>query len=469
MSRSPESDAAPDVDPSVLAEARAEASTPLSTPDVADAVEADQPASRAPDAPKGSLWRDRNFLTLWSGQALSQFGAQITELALPVLAVLLLNATEFEIGVLNAAGVLAFLVVGLPAGAWIDRMRKRRVMIAADLVRAIALATLPVLALLDVLQVWHMVAVALVMGVATVFFDVSYQSIIPSLVRSNQIAEANGKLESTQQLAGLAGPAIGGWLVGILAAPFAILITVGTYVASFFALLFTRDHEPRRAPEDHEPLVKEIGEGLRWVFGNPLLRRIVGTTGTANFFGTFAGTLYPIFVLRTLGLGPEVLGVVLSLSAVGGVLGAVATPRIVARIGEARAIPVSAIAFGLAPVSLPLVSIFPGAAIPLLIAGGFLTSFTVLLYNITQVTFRQRITPPRLLGRMNASIRFVVWGVMPIAALLAGALGTWIGVVPTLWIAAAGEALACLFVATGPFWRLRELPDAAWAASAGVD
>ncbi len=462
MSQSLEPDAADGIDPAVLAEARAESSTPLSAPDAADAVEADQGGGRAPEAPKGSLWRDRNFLTLWGGQALSQFGAQITELALPVLAVLLLNATEFEIGVLNAAGVLAFLVVGLPAGAWIDRLRKRRVMIAADLVRALALATLPVLALLDVLEIWHMVAVALVMGVATVFFDVSYQSIIPSLVRGNQIAEANGKLESTQQLAGLAGPAIGGWLVGVLAAPFAILITVGTYVASFFALLFTRDHEPRRAAGDHEPLVREIAEGLRWVFGNPLLRRIVGTTGVANFFGTFAGTLYPIFVLRTLGLGPEVLGVVLSLSAVGGVLGAVATPRIVARIGEARAIPVSAIAFGFAPISLPLVAVFPELAVPLLIAGGFLTSFTVLLYNITQVTFRQRITPPRLLGRMNASIRFVVWGVMPIAALLAGALGTWIGVVPTLWIAAAGEALACLFVATGPFWRMRALPDAAW-------
>lgn len=447
-----------------LAEARAEASTLTSRAGVDEAVEADQDAaatSPAPSpAPKGSLWRDRNFMTLWSGQALSQFGAQITELAIPVLAVLALNATEWEVGVLNAAQVAAFLIVGLPAGAWIDRMRKRHVMIVADAVRAAALATLPILALLGILQIWHMIAVALIMGVATVFFDVSNQSIVPSLVRTHQIAEANGKLQSTEQLAGLAGPAVGGWLLGVLAAPLAIMITVGTYLASFVALLFTRDHETLRAPEDHKPLLHEIGEGLRWVFGNPLLRRIVLTTGTSNFFSTMTFTLLPIFTLRELGFTPQMLGVVFSLSAVGGLLGAIATPRIVARIGEARAIPVSGIAFSIVPLFLPAVSLVPALAFPLLIVQFFLFSFTVLLYNITQVTFRQRITPPRLLGRMNASVRFVVWGVMPISALLAGALGTWIGTVPTLWIAAFGELFAGLFVIIGPFWRMRELPDA---------
>ncbi|BDV32177.1 MFS transporter [Microbacterium terricola] len=415
----------------------------------------------APAVRQGSLWRDRNFLTVWGGQALSQFGAQITELALPVLAVLVLHATEWEVGLLGAAQVTAFLVVGLPAGAWIDRMRKRRVMIWADVVRAAALAALPIVAFTGTMQIWHMYVVALVMGVATVFFDVSNQSIIPSLVRPDQISEANGKLQSTEQLAGLAGPAVGGWLISIVAAPFAILITVGTYIASFTALLFARDHEQLRPATDHRPLPREIGEGLRWVFGNPLLRRIVGTTGVANFFGTIAGTLLPIFVLRELGLTPAMFGIVFSLSAVGGLLGAIATPRIVARIGEARAIPISAILFCLVPFFLPAISLVPALAFPLLVVQFFVTSFTVLLYNITQVSFRQRITPPRLLGRMNASIRFVVWGVMPIAALVAGAVSTWIGVVPTLWIAACGELLACLFVVIGPFWGMRELPDAA--------
>jgi MFS family permease len=465
MSQSDEPSLVEPVGDGVFAEARAEASTPASRASADEAVEADQDAAgpgtaASGPAPKGSLWRDRNFLTLWSGQALSQFGAQITELAIPVLAVVALHATEWEVGVLNAAQVAAFLVVGLPAGAWIDRMRKRHVMIWADLVRAVALATLPVLAIMGALEIWHMIVVALVMGVATVFFDVSYQSIIPSLVRSDQIAEANGKLQSTYELANIAGPGIGGWLIGVLTAPLAIFTTVGTYLASFIALVFTRDHEELRARGEHLPLAREIAEGLRWVFGNTLLRRIVGTTGTANFFNAISTTLLPIFLLRDLGFTPQMLGLVFSVGAIGGLVGAIATPRIVAWLGEARAIPVSAIAFCIAPFFLPVASLLPALAFPFLAVQGFIMSFTVLLYNITQVTFRQRITPARLLGRMNASIRFVVWGVMPIGALLAGALGTWLGTLPTLWIAAAGEMLACLFVAVGPFWRMRKLPDA---------
>lgn len=414
-----------------------------------------------------SLWRDGNFLTMWSGQALAQLGSQVTELAIPVLAVLLLQASELELGLLNAAGVAAFLVVGLPAGAWIDRMRKRHVMIWADAVRALALAALPLLWWLGALEMWHLYAVALVVGVATVFFDVSYQSIIPSLVRSEQIAEANGKLEATRELANIAGPAAGGWLVAALSAPFAILATVGTYVASFVALLLTRDDEEPRTADDRGPILREIGEGLRWVFGNALLLRIVGTTASSNLFATVSFTLLPLFLLRELGLSPEAMGIIFSLGAIGGLAGAIATPHVVRRIGEARAIPASAIAFSAIACLLPLAATVPSIAFGLLVVQGFVSSFTVLVYNITQVTFRQRITPRRLLGRMNASVRFCVWGVMPIGALLAGALGTWLGVVPTMWIGAAGQLLAAAFVVIGPFWRMRQLPDAEPASGAG--
>ncbi|WP_343916163.1 MFS transporter [Agrococcus citreus] len=414
----------------------------------------------APTRVHRSLWRDGNFLTMWSGQALAQLGSQVTELAIPVLAVLLLGATELEVGFLGAAGVAAFLVVGLPAGAWIDRMRKRHVMIWADAVRAVALAALPLLWWAGVLEMWHLYAVALVVGVATVFFDVSYQSLIPSLVRPAQMAEANGKLEATYQVANIGGPAVGGWLIGIVAAPVAILATVGTYAASAVALLLTRDHEEPRAADDRAPILREIGEGMRWVFGNPLLRRIVMTTGVFNFSSTLSFTLLPIFLLRELGFIPAAMGVVFSLGAVGGLAGAIATPHIVRRIGEARAIPVSAIAFSVVACLLPLAAAFPTIAFPLLVVQFFVASATVLLYNITQVTFRQRITPARLLGRMNASIRFCVWGVMPLSALAAGALGTWLGVVPAMWIGAIGQVLSAVFVVVGPFWALRALPDA---------
>ena len=416
-------------------------------------------------ATKTSLWRDANFLTLWSGQSLAQFGAQITELAVPVLAVLLLGASEFEIGVLNAANVAAFLLVGLPAGAWIDRLRKRHVMIAADIVRALALAAVPALWMLGVLQIWQLVAIAFVVGIATVFFDVSYQSIVPSLVRPRQIAEANGKLQATYELANIAGPGIGGWLVGVLTAPVAMLATAGTYAVSVVALLLTRDREEPRAVDDRAPILHEIREGLQFVFGERLLWRIVGTTATSNFFAVISTTLLPLFLLRELGFTPAAMGVVFSLGAVGGLLGAIATPHIVARVGEARAIPLSAIGCSLAALVLPVAAITPAFAFPLLVVQSFVLSFLVLLYNITQVTFRQRITPPRLLGRMNASVRFVVWGVMPLAALLAGGLGTWLGVIPTMWIGAIGQLLAAGFVLFGPFWSLRRLPDAPTAGS----
>ena len=462
MSQSQDDADAGDLDADVLAEARAESSTPAQTRRVDDAVEADQAVdSPAAGRHKRSLWRDGNFLTVWSGQALGQFGAQITELAVPVLAVLLLHASEFEVGLLNAAGTAAFLVVGLPAGAWIDRMRKRRVMVWADLVRAVALACIPLLWWAGSLEMWHLYVVGLIVSVATVFFDVSYQSVVPSLVRSDQIAEANGKFESTSQLAGIVGPAAGGWLIGILSAPLAILITVGTYLASFVFLSIARDDEEVPEKHEHEPLVRSIREGLAWVFGNPLLRRIVGTTGVSNLFSTISFTLLPIFILRELGISAQSMGIIFALSAVGGLAGAIATPRIIGLIGEARAIPVSAIAFSIVALLLPVAAMVPAIAFPLLVVQGFIGLFTVLLYNITQVTFRQRITPPRLLGRMNASIRFVVWGVMPLAALAAGGLGAWLGVTATMWIGAIGQLLSAAFVVFGPFWRMRELPQAA--------
>tara|TARA_B100001146_G_C16119570_1_gene407408 strand:- start:356 stop:1099 length:744 start_codon:yes stop_codon:yes gene_type:complete len=244
-----------------------------------------------------------------------------------------------------------------------------------------------------------------------------------------------------------------------------MLATAGTYAVSVVALLLTRDREEPRAADDRAPILHEIREGLQFVFGERLLRRIVGTTATSNFFAVISTTLLPLFLLRELGFTPAAMGVVFSLGAVGGLLGAIATPHIVARVGEARAIPLSAIGCSLAALVLPVAAITPAFAFPLLVVQSFVLSFLVLLYNITQVTFRQRITPPRLLGRMNASVRFVVWGVMPLAALLAGGLGTWLGVIPTMWIGAIGQLLAAGFVLFGPFWSLRRLPDAPTAGS----
>ena len=377
------------------------------------------------------------------------------------LAIQLLGASEFEIGLLNAFETAAFLIIGLPAGAWIDRWIKRNVMILADLVRALALAVVPVLWFAGVLEFWHVLVVATVLGVATVFFDVSYQSYLPVLVPGPAIPDANSKLEGTAQIARVGGPAIAGGLLAIVQAPLLLAGTVGTYLLSMAALLSIRERETPAPRSERRPLVVEIREGVAFVVRQPLLRRIVLTTGVGNLFTTIALTMLPVLVLRELGLSPAIFGLAMSVGAIGGILGALAAARLSPAIGEGTVIPVSALVLGIALPLAPLMAVLPGAAIPLLIAMELLLSVGVLVYNVAQVSFRQRICPKPLLGRMNASIRFFVWGVMPIGALLSGVLATTLGVVPTMWIGSIGTLLSAGFVVFSPLLGMRKLPEEA--------
>lgn len=411
------------------------------------------------------MFRHRGYRWLWGAETISQFGSQFSQLAIPVLAVLVLHAEAWQLGILNAADTAAFLLVGLPAGAWVDRMLKRRVMIVADLVRALALAAIPLLWWLGVLQIWQLVIVGVVVGTATVFFDVSYQSYIPILVESRQVADANSKLEASFEVARIGGPGLAGALLTVISAPLLLLADAISFLVSAAALTRIRDNEVRADPADRLGLGREIAEGVRFVAGQPLIRRIVGTTAASNFFSTLAFVLFPLLLLRTLGLGPGALGLILSVGAVGGLLGALATPHLARLLGEGTVIPLSAIASALVIGALPLAALVPKAALPVLIVAQFLQSFLVLVYNITQVTLRQRLCPPRLLGRMNASIRCVVWGVMPIASLVGGALGGWIGIVPTLWIAFAGSIAGTSFVVFSPLLGMRTLPTGLEAKS----
>lgn len=428
-------------------------------------VPGDDPAALVtPHVEQPSLWRHGGFLKLWAGETASQVGAQLGFLAIPVLAIHLLAATEFEIGLLGALQTAAFLVIALPAGAWIDRWLKRRVMILADLVRAVALALVPALWFAGVLDFAHLLVVATVVGVATAFFDVSYQSYLPVLVPRAAIPDANSKLEGTAQIARVGGPAIAGGLLTVVQAPLLLAGTALTYVVSFVALLTIRDTEVPAPKADRRPLVAEIREGVAFVVREPLLRRIVLTTGVGNFFQTIAMTMLPLLVLRELDLGPAVFGLATSIGAVGGILGALMTARLARVVGEGTVIPASALVLGGAVLLAPLMAVVPAAAIPLLIVVELLLSISVLVYNITQVSFRQRICPPELLGRMNASIRFFVWGVMPLGALLSGVLATTVGVVPTMWIGALGTLLSAGFVVFSPLLGMRELPAEATAA-----
>jgi MFS family permease len=404
-----------------------------------------------------SLWRHRDFRQLWAAETVSQVGTQVTQLALPVVAVSVLAATPLQMGFLTALETLAFLVVGLPAGAWVDRWRRKRVLVAGDLARAVALASVPVAWALGGLSLGQLFAVAAVTGTATVFFDVAYQSYLPALVDRQQIVDGNGKLETSRAVASVAGPGVTGVLLRLVSAPLLIVVDAVSFLlsAAFIGLIRTPDVVPDRAAR--RPLRQEIAEGLSFVVRHPLLRRIVACTGISNLFSAITTALLVLFALRTLGLPQSTLGLVLSAGALGGLAGAVSGAPFARRVGEGRAIPLSVLVIVPFGVLTPLAVL--GAPGVLLALSTFGFGWGSVAYNITQVSFRQRLCPPALLGRMNASVRFLVFGTMPLGGLLGGVLGSWLGVLPALWIAAAGQLLAALPVALSPLIGMRDLPD----------
>lgn len=385
---------------------------------------------------------DKNFNKFWTGESLSHFAVQLGAVALPVISVDLLHASESQLGYLNAASTAAFLLLGLPAGAWVDRWFKRPTMIWANLARGIAIAVVPTLYFLGLLELWHLYVVAAVIGIATVFFDVAYQSFIPMLVAPGLISRANSRMEATAQLARLAGPALGGLLLKIVSAPVLLLADAVGYLVSWWFLLVTRDHEAeyreKRGTPPPRNLRREIAEGLGFVFRQPAISRITLASFLTNFASTATFTLVPIVILRLLGFSAFQYGLIMTLGAVGGLLGAGAAGRIARRIGTANAVRFSTLAGAMSVFCYPFALALPDRASSLvvLIAGSFIGNGAVLTYNVTQVSLRQRLCPPNLLGRMNASVRFIVWGIMPISALAAGWASEAIGVGNFLWITA---------------------------------
>jgi MFS family permease len=416
-----------------------------------------QSAQAAPVTSPRSLWRHHDFRQLWAAESVSQVGTQVTQLALPVIAVSLLAATPLEMGFLTALETLAFLVIGLPAGAWVDRWRRKRVLVTNDLVRAVALTSVPVAWALGDLSLGQLFVVATVTGAATVFFDVAYQSYLPALVDRDQIVDGNGKLATSQSVAQVAGPGVTGLLLRVVSSPVLVAVDAVSFLVSAASIgrIRTPDRVPDRA--DRRPLRTEIAEGLSFVVRHPLLRRIVACTGTSNLFSAITTTLLVLYALRTLGLSQSTLGLVLSAGAVGGLVGAVTGAPFARWVGEGRAIPLSVLVILPFSVLTPLAVL--GAPGVLLALSTFGFGWGSVAYNITQVSFRQRLCPPALLGRMNASVRFLVFGTMPLGGLLGGVLGTWLGVLPALWVGVAGQLLAALPVTLSPLIGMRELPD----------
>jgi MFS family permease len=433
----------------------------LEPPAPPDAEGATEPESQPDSGPltkaRGGLFGHHDFRQLFVAKATSSVGTQLTTLALPVLAVKVLDADAFQMGLLGTFEFLAFLVVGLPAGAWVDRWRRKRVLITNDLVRAVALGSLPLAWALGWLTLPQLLLVALVTGTCTVFFDVADQSYLPEIVESHQISEGNAKLQAAESVSMIAGPALAGGLIKLIGSAFTIGLDALSFLGSAFAVSRIRheDHPPPR--ETRRPLHVEIAEGLRFVLRHPLLWRITACTSTGNFFNAMAGALIVLYGLNELHLDPGHLGLAYGLGSVGGLLGALTAARVAARVGEGRVIPLSALAWVPAQALVPLA----GIVIPPMVAistSMLVVSFVVVLYNITQVSFRQRLCPRPLLGRMNASIRFIVWGTMPIGSFVGGVLGATFSIRAVLWISVAGALVAAFPVLFSPLISMGKMP-----------
>ncbi|MCX4825631.1 MFS transporter [Streptomyces sp. NBC_01142] len=401
--------------------------------------------------------RMRDFRLLLAGAAAGQLGAHVTLVALPLVAVLILEAPAFQVGLLTAAETAAFLLIGLPAGAWVDRMRKLPLMIRADAVRAVAMASIPLAAVAGVLTMAQLYVVALVTGVATVFFDVAHQSFLPQLLPKEHLVSGNGALETVRSSAQVAGPGVGGGLVQLLGAHLAIVADAVGYALSALFLLGIRQPESRPEPVPGTSLRQDIGEGLRFVFGQPLLRVIAAATGLGNFFAAMLMATQTVFLVRVLELKPGAVGLVLSAAALGGLAGALCAGTIARKLGQARIIWLSALATGPFALLWPLSGRGAGAA--LFAVGSGVVFFGAVVYNVAQVSFRQTLCPPRLLGRMNATLRFLMWGTLPLGALAGGALADAFGARVALVWCAAGFLAVPLPLLLSPLRRMRELPD----------
>ncbi|HEV2639901.1 MAG TPA: MFS transporter [Actinocrinis sp.] len=419
-------------------------------------VDAQEREQQAGDPPRH---RD-GFRLLFAADAVSRTGSQVTLVALPLAAVLVLHASAQQVGFLVAAGTVAFLVVALPAGVWVDRLRRRPVMVAADLIRALALVSVPVTAAFGALGLTQLYAVALVTGFGNVFFDVAQQSYVAHLLGKDRLLAGFSKLEVVANGSLLAGPSIGGVLVQLVTAPGAMAVDAASYLVSAGLLGRIQPREPQvRQAGERRLLRREITDGLRYVTGHPILRLIALNGMIALLFEYALLTVQPLLLVRALGLRPAVYGLVTGAVAIGGVVGSVFVNRVISKLGIARTLWLPLV------VTLPLVLVMPlvGRGWQLMLYPLGYTAYMVgnCFQNVAQVTYRQAVCPPELRGRMNSTMRFLMWGMMPVGGLLGGFLVRFLGDRGALWVCVVGMLASVLPMLAGPILRL--------PADAGID
>jgi len=407
----------------------------------------------------GGLWRQPDFLKLWAGQSVSLLGTQVTLIALPLTAVLTLNAAATEMGLLAAVQWLPYLLVGLPAGAWIDRLRRRPIMIWADVARALLLATIPLAAWLGVLSLPHLIGVGFLVGLAGVFFNVAQGSYLPTLVDRSNIVEANGRLALSLSGARIAGTPLAGMLVQALTAPIALAVDALSFAVSALCLAWIRAPEPApAAPATRPGLVAEVREGLRVVMRHPVLRPIMLALAVSNLADTLMLAVLMLFFTRTLGLEPASVGLVLAAMGPGSLAGSLLAPRVAGRFGPGPALVLAAALILVGVALVPTSGWFPAAAVPLLMVAFGAIGVGNPLFNVTSASLRQAVTPDALLGRVGATSGCIAYCLMPFGGLLGGVLGEWIGLQSTLFVGAAGYVVLILSLTLSAVGRQRALP-----------
>jgi MFS family permease len=407
--------------------------------------------------PRGALWRHGDFLRLWAAQTVSQFGSQISAIAIPLVAIQTLDSSAFEVALLGSVEMLPFLLIALPAGVWVDRLPRRPVLIAGDLGRALALGSIPLAWAFDVLTIWQLYAVGFAVGVFTVFFDVAYQSYLPSLVSRTQLVEGNSKLEVSRSAAQIGGPGIGGVLVEVITAPYAVVADAVSFLWSGLLALRIRSREERIVPTEAPNMKRELIEGVRYIVRDPRWRAISLYVSTVNFFWALAFSILLVYAVRELELSAGRIGLIFALGNIGWLVGAVLSGRVAGRLGIGRTIVLSGALSGFASLLVPLAP--RDNPIPFLVASQVGMAAGIVLYNVTAISLMQALTPPRLLGRMNASRRWIVWGTIPLGGLAGGALAETIGLRETLFVGSIGASLCFLFLLAKPLRTIQQLPD----------
>lgn len=390
---------------------------------------------------------DRDFRLLVAGQATSQLGTQVSSIAIPLLAVVSLHASALQLGLISASSTIAFAVIALPVGAWTDRWPRRPVLVASDVARALLLATIPLAWALGGLRITQLLVVALAAGFARVFFDIGYQSYIPTVVGAGGVLKGNSTMETIRAGGQFAGPALGGWLVGLIGAASVVSVQAGTFAVSAASLLAIRAREPRRVRAEGPPTRIQIAQGLRFVVHNRILRAMALTSAMGNFAFAIGSSVTVIYLSRSLGMSAAVIGDVLAAGALAAMAGAAATPRLARRVGSVRVIWLSLVVttpFGV----LTVLAGHGWAAIVLVVVGMAAGEFGQILYAITSVSLRQRAVAPELLGRVNATMRFLIMGLTPLGAVVGGVLGDAIGARWTLLVSVLVVALSPV-----PSWR----------------